>query len=209
MAQAQVTISLNRAHKISGRITDYLRVVERNIRSAITPVSVSAKNYQIPFTPSNGILEGEMGLHNNLLVDKMMLRKAIGLANSKNGIDDLLTEKSLINVKLSMLQRTVIEIGEETSEFSQAAAQIQALIDGATSQVDIIRISLLASQIENAKDVKNAIQAEIVTLEHRQFQIDDLISEKNRDTITVELTDYTIARFVNVTQAAVQPEQAE
>jgi hypothetical protein len=173
------TITLNRAHKIVERIRQHVTDTSKALRAQVSPVRVrsqqdvgskarvEARQEEFPVQMQN---------YGKAVETLELLRNAISKGNISNGVDVLLTRQNRINQELTLVKELISDAALESCvEWEHIAATPS---DYETSHLASLSTEQGAILVQHVR-----------TLQTELHSVSDQVSDANRATITVELSD--------------------
>jgi len=182
------TFTLTRAHKITERLQKLISDTESSVTTDLSPILFSYPSHLA--TPDNYKTKHTTAYNNldlllNLITLKTTLRNKIAEANQLYGINDKMAEINCNKVKLQLLHK--IESLSKIDNNTIPAANLQYWIEtmskvssGGDSSYVIKVIPGLMSDLYKTK---------IKELEKINFILNDTLSDLNKNTITIDLSD--------------------
>ena len=193
-----IEVTLNRAHKLVGRIKDQISAVTAEIRTLCEPIRITEMNCEIFISENDVELKEKLRQFAELSGDLKNIKSIIGKKNSEVGIDDLLTEKAGLHAELQMYEvmKNCIVRGLASGFTSIQGGQNAVLRQKEDlltkgqgyGTVTNVMVSPILTDGEFNKDI---VDAKIASLKKRGYELDDKLSNLNATRINLELTEYT------------------
>lgn len=173
------TITLNRAHKIVERLRQHVTDTAKALRAQVAPVRVRSQQdigAQARVEARKNSFEAQLDKYGHAVNALELLRNAISKGNTANGVDVLLAKQNRINQELTLVKELLSDAELDTSVSWEHVAAVPS--DYETSNL----ASLSAEQ-------GSMLALHMRTLQTELHAVSDEVSDANRATITVELSD--------------------
>lgn len=173
------TISLNRAHKIVERLKQHVTDTSKALRAQVSPVRVRSQQdvgAKARVEARKEAFPAQLANYGKAVDALELLRNAISKGNTANGIDVLLAKQNRINQELTLVKELVSDASLESSvEWEHVPAAPSDYETSNLASLSTEQGALLATRIR-------ALQTEL-------HAVSDQVSDANRATIAVELSD--------------------
>ena len=173
------TISLNRAHKIVERLRQHVTDTAKALRAQAAPVRVRSQvdiGAKARVEARKASFPGQMANYGKAVDALELLRNAISKGNTANGVDVLLAKQNRINQELTLVKELVSDAALDSSvEWEHVPA----------TSTDYETANLASLNAEQGTMLAQRIR----TLQTELHAVSDQVSDANRATITVELSD--------------------
>lgn len=173
------TISLNRAHKIVERLRQHVTDSAKTLRAQVAPIRVRSQQdigAKARVDARRESFSTQLTNYRSAVDALALLRNAISKGNTENGVDVLLGNQTRINQELTLVKELVSDASLESSvEWEHVAA--------VATDYDTANLASLSAE-------QGVVLAQrIRTLQTELHAASDHVSDANRATITVELSD--------------------
>lgn len=191
----EIEVTLNRAHKLSSRIVDMIAIKLTEIRQAAMPIHITEVNMNDSIKLKDAELDNLVGQYYNLMTDLRNLKIAIGEANSKVGVDTILTNKTMLNNEMTLYTSILSGLGR--TEFEYTPDEAQRIVKERSDAINnkgqgygVVPNILIRPISKESKYSKENIENLIQGCKREQYKADDQLSNLNASKIHVEISDY-------------------
>lgn len=175
----QYSITLNRAHKIVERLRQHVAESSKAVRALVSPVRVRSQQdlgAKARAEARGASFDAEYTKYSDAVRALEQLRGVISKANAANGVDTLLAKQSRLNQELALNK-------EALSDASLDACVAWEHVAATPTEYHSENLASLSA------DQGSTVAQRIRLLQTELHAVSDQVSDANRATISVELSD--------------------
>lgn len=190
MTAKNVTVTLNRAHKIASRLAGLSQDAARAMQTLVQPVAVAlpAKNLDQKLSERSDAFDSAYAKFLRLNAAVRVVREAIGKANGQSGVSDLLAEQASVSNQLKAMEQITPYMERDATEPEDVPTDAKPDAYGRYPSVSVYALS---------KDKRNqllSVQEELQALAHG---LSDRVADANRFTVSFSI-DEDLAKAVGL-----------